>query len=154
MSPLNHKRTTSSLAPTIFYVAKNLAIKRRLLICSTRWLGKCVKQLLIVRLITYKECHGFRLTKLDDYFWVNMDYFGVPHLATCIFLFFYNEPELGVEIDPGMALTPLPSSIGWGSNPRPSDREPSALPLDHSFRLRVNMDYFWIKYYFWRQLWH
>jgi len=26
--------------------------------------------------------------------------------------FFYNEPELGVEIDPGMALTPLPSSIG------------------------------------------
>ena len=36
-------------------------------------------------------------------------------------LFFYNEPELGVEIDPGMALTPLPSSIGRGSNPRPSD---------------------------------
>jgi len=61
--------------------------------------------------------------------------FGVPHLATCIFLFFYNEPELGVGIDPGMALTQLPSSIGWGSNPRPSDREPSALPLDHSFRL-------------------
>jgi len=55
-------------------------------------------------------------------------------LATCIFLFFYNEPELGVEIDPGMALTPLPSSIGQASNPRPSDLEPSALPLDHSFR--------------------
>jgi len=54
-------------------------------------------------------------------------------LATCIFLFFYNEPELGVGINPGMALTPLPSSIGQGSNPRPSDREPSALPLDHSF---------------------
>jgi len=34
-------------------------------------------------------------------------FFGVPHLATCIFLFFYNEPELGVEIDPGMALTPI-----------------------------------------------
>jgi hypothetical protein len=33
-----------------------------------------------------------------------------------------------------MALTPLPSSIGRGSNPWPSDREPSALPLDHSFR--------------------
>jgi hypothetical protein len=48
-------------------------------------------------------------------------------------LFFYNEPELGVRIDPGMALTPLPSRIGQGSNPRPSDREPSALPLDHSF---------------------
>jgi len=41
--------------------------------------------------------------------------------------------ELGVGIDSGMALTPLPSSIGRGSNPRPSDREPSALPLDHSF---------------------
>ncbi len=25
-------------------------------------------------------------------------FFGVPHLATCIFLFFYNEPELGVGI--------------------------------------------------------
>jgi len=35
-----------------------------------------------------------------------------PNVATCIFLFFYNEPELGVGIDPGMALTPLPSSIG------------------------------------------
>jgi hypothetical protein len=57
----------------------------------------------------------------------------VPYLATCIFLFFYNEPELGVGIDPGMAFTPLPSSIGQGSNPRPSDYEPSALPLDHSF---------------------
>jgi len=48
-------------------------------------------------------------------------------------LFFYNEPELGVGIDPGMALTPLPSSIGRGLNPRPSDREP---PLDHGFRLK------------------
>jgi hypothetical protein len=63
-------------------------------------------------------------------------FFGVPHLATCIFLFLYNEPELGAGIDPGMALTPLPSSIGWELNPRPSDREPSALPLDHSFCLR------------------
>jgi len=33
-------------------------------------------------------------------------------MTTCIFLFFYNEPELGVGIDPGMTLTPLPSSIG------------------------------------------
>jgi len=48
--------------------------------------------------------------------------------------FFYDEPELGVGIDPGMAFTPLPSRIGQGSNPRPSDCEPSALPLDHSFR--------------------
>jgi len=38
-------------------------------------------------------------------------FFGLPYLATCIFLFFYNEPELGAGIDPGMALTPLSSSI-------------------------------------------
>jgi len=70
----------------------------------------------------------FFITSFFKYF------FAVPHLATCIFLFFYNEPGLGVEIDPGMTLTSLPSSIGQGSNPQPSDREPSALPLDHSFR--------------------
>jgi hypothetical protein len=64
-------------------------------------------------------------------------FFGVPHLATCIFLIFYNEPELGAEIDPGIVLTPLPSSIGRGSNPQPSDCEPSALPLDHSFCCRM-----------------
>jgi len=58
----------------------------------------------------------------------------VPHLATCILLSFYNEPELGAGIDPGMFLTPLPSSIGQASNPRPSDIEPSTLPLDHIFR--------------------
>jgi len=62
-----------------------------------------------------------------------LSFFGVPHLATCIFLIFYDEPELGAGIDHGMALTPLPSSIGWGLNPRPSDRELSALPLDDSF---------------------
>jgi hypothetical protein len=50
-----------------------------------------------------------------------------PIWLPVFFLFFYNEPELGAGVDPGMALTPLPSSIGWGSNPRPSDREPSAL---------------------------
>jgi len=55
-------------------------------------------------------------------------------LANCIFLIFYNEPELGEEINPGMALTTLPSSIGQGLNPQPSDCEPSALPQDHSFR--------------------
>ncbi len=37
----------------------------------------------------------------------------VPHLATYIFLSFQllNEPGLGEGIDPGMALTPFPSSI-------------------------------------------
>jgi len=57
-----------------------------------------------------------------------------PEAGLKAWAFFYNEPELVVEIDPGMALTPLPSSIGSGLNPRPSDREPSALPLDLSFR--------------------
>jgi len=72
---------------------------------------------------------------LNIRFFGSISFLGVPHLATCIFLFFYNEPELGLGIDPGMALTPLPSSIGRGSNPRPSDHEPSALLLDHSFHL-------------------
>jgi len=71
----------------------------------------------------------------------NIIFFGVPHLATCIFLFLYNEPELGVGINPGMAFTPLLSSIGQGLNPRPSGREPSALPLDHSFRLQSTVVY-------------
>ncbi len=62
----------------------------------------------------------------------------MPNLNTCIFLIIYNEPELGAEIDPGMALTPLPSSIGQGSNPQPSDHELSALPLDHIFRQVVH----------------
>jgi len=35
-----------------------------------------------------------------------------------------------------MALTPFPSSIGRGSNPRPSNREPSTILLDHSFHFR------------------
>ncbi len=39
-------------------------------------------------------------------------FFGVPHLATCIFLFFHIEPEFGVGINPGMALTPLLSTFG------------------------------------------
>ncbi len=52
-----------------------------------------------------------------------LKYFGIPHFTNCFFLLFLNEPELGVGIDLGMALTPLPSSIGHGSNPQPSDRE-------------------------------
>jgi len=52
-----------------------------------------------------------------------------PIWLPVFFLLFYNEPELGVGINPGMDLTPLPSSIGRGSNPT-SDREPSSPPLD------------------------
>ncbi len=53
--------------------------------------------------------------------------------------FFYNEPELGERINPNMALTPLPSSIGQELNPRPSDCDPSALLLDHDFCLIISL---------------
>jgi hypothetical protein len=67
------------------------------------------------------------IIKISFYFFVVI--FCVSQLTTCIFLIFYNEPELGAEIDSGMALTPLSSSIGRGLNPRPSKHEPSAPPL-------------------------
>ncbi len=47
-----------------------------------------------------------------------------------------NEPELGAEIDPGMAFEPFPSSI-WirqDSNPQPLDRESSLLTTRPDFR--------------------
>jgi len=43
----------------------------------------------------------------------------VAHLATCIFLF-SNEPEFGEGINPGMALTPFPSSILAETNFEPT----------------------------------
>ncbi len=48
------------------------------------------------------------------------------------FLLYYNEPELGAGINPGMALNPFPSSIlvYWmrqDSNLQPFDRESSSL---------------------------
>ncbi len=86
-------------------------------------------------MIRFKEIYyHIDLLNLDlHYFFLNI------FLVCPIWLpvFFHNEPELGVGIDPGMALTPLPSNIGRGLNPRPSDREPSALPIDHSFRLWI-----------------
>jgi len=30
-------------------------------------------------LVWYKVCHGFRLTKRDDYFWVDFDHFWIEH---------------------------------------------------------------------------
>ncbi len=54
----------------------------------------------------------------------------MPHSAAYIF-FFINEPELGIEIDPGMVMTPFPSSIlGRDSNPQPYDRESNSLTFD------------------------
>ena len=52
---------------------------------------------------------------------------------------------MGAGIKPSMFLTPLPSSIGWGSNPQPSDCEPSALQVDHSFYL-TNLCYLETKF--------
>jgi len=50
---------------------------------------------------------------------LKLNFFWYTYLATYIFLPFQllNVPELGAGIDPGMALTPFPSSIGRDSNP-------------------------------------
>jgi len=42
--------------------------------------------------------------------------------------------DLGAVINPYMALTPFPSSIGWDSNPRSSNRESSVLTTRPDFR--------------------
>ncbi len=56
-----------------------------------------------------KECQNVKLNLLFLFFndiskrsWR----LGVPIWLPVFFLFFYNEPELGARIDPGMALTP------------------------------------------------
>ncbi len=59
----------------------------------------------------------------NDHGYNQFNIFWCAPFGYLYFLIFYNEPELCVGIDPGMALTPLPSSIGQGSNPRPSDCE-------------------------------
>ncbi len=46
------------------------------------------------------------------YHYLFCNFFGVPHLAIYILFPLINEPGLGAGIDPGMALTPFPSSIG------------------------------------------
>jgi len=42
---------------------------------------------------------------------LNIFFWCMLHLATCIFSFFYNKPELDARIDPGMTLAPFSSSI-------------------------------------------
>jgi len=56
-------------------------------------------------------CRIFILFFIFTFFFLNI-FLVCPIWLPVFFLFFYNEPELGVGIDPGMALTPLPSSIG------------------------------------------
>jgi len=73
-----------------------------------------------------------------------MSLFGVPpHLATCIFLLFplLNEQRLGAGINTGMALTPVPSSIGWDSNPQTSNCKSSLLTTRPDFRPNYNLVY-------------
>jgi len=41
----------------------------------------------------------------------NIYFLVCPIWLPVFFLFFYNEPELGAGINPGMALTPFPYSI-------------------------------------------
>jgi len=41
----------------------------------------------------------------------NFFFLVCPIWLPVFFLFFYNEPELGAEINPGMAVAPFPSSI-------------------------------------------
>jgi len=62
--------------------------------------------------------------------------FLVCPICLTVFLSFQllNEPGLGVGINPGMALTTLPSSIGRDSKPRPSNRESSLLTTRPDFR--------------------
>ncbi len=48
--------------------------------------------------------------RVSEKFFINI-FFGMPHWLPVLFLFFYNEPELGAGINPGMALSPFPSSI-------------------------------------------
>ena len=50
-------------------------------------------------------------------------------------IFFYL--RLVTKIDPGMALTPFPSSNGRDSNPRLFDRESSSLPTRPDFRRSI-----------------
>jgi len=33
------------------------------------------KPSILIHSLTHRVCHGFRLTKQDDYFWVNFDHF-------------------------------------------------------------------------------
>ncbi len=58
-----------------------------------------------------------------------------------------NEPGLGAESNPGMALTPFPSCrMGQDSNPRPFDRESSLLSTRPGFCPQVSFFPFKITY--------
>ncbi len=62
-------------------------------------------------------------------------YFWCAQLGYLYFLSFrlLNEPGLGAQIDPGIALTPFPSSIGWESIPQPYNHGSSLLTTRPDF---------------------
>jgi hypothetical protein len=86
----------------------------------------------------YKACKGCvcqKLSKMMNPIWI---FFWCATFGYLYFLFqSLNEPWLGAKIDPGMALTPFPSSIGWHLNPRPSNFEQSLLTTKPDFRPRT-----------------
>jgi len=70
---------------------------------------------------------------------------GVPHLATCTFLIFYNEPELGAVIDSGMALTPFPYSILEETRFKPTTFWSWVELVNHQTRLTPWSIFFYLK---------
>jgi len=66
--------------------------------------------------------------------WIDISETVANLLVSSALLSGLHEPGLGVGIDPGMALTPFPSSIGLNSNPRPSNCESSLITTRPDFR--------------------
>jgi hypothetical protein len=68
-----------------------------------------------------------------------------------IFSLFSNEPDLGTEIDPGMVMTPFPSSIlGQDLNPQPHDRESNLLTTRPDWRPQTFFELLCVHQYFYK----
>ena len=67
-------------------------------------------------------------------------FFLVCPIYLPVFLFFFIKLTRNgyTEIDPGIVLTPFPSSIRWDSNPQPLDPESSSLSTRPDLRPRIN----------------
>ncbi len=79
--------------------------------------------------------HCFVPSSLKRIFWYAQ--FGYLYFVSFQLL---NEPGLVAGIDPGMALTPFPSSIGCDSNPRPSNRETNLLTTGPDYLSPIQKD--------------
>jgi hypothetical protein len=88
----------------------------------------CLQILILISIyakIAVKSLLFFRLHLLVFF---NIFLLACPIWLPIFFLYFQNEPELGTEIDPGMVMTPFPSSIlGRNLNPQPYDHESNSL---------------------------